>query len=111
VATPPAPTPPLVTLRSQELQPFAQALGDLVEVGNTRVGEARIDAAATPLAFGFGLGGGVFALGCSLGFPRLLEESRGLLCLGRSLDQSTPPRLLQPLTQHQCSKPPSLPLC
>jgi hypothetical protein len=37
-------------LRSQELQPFAQALGDLVEVGHTRVGEARVDAAATPLS-------------------------------------------------------------
>jgi hypothetical protein len=57
VATPPAPTPPLVTLRSQELQPFAQALGDLVEVGHARVGEALVEAATTPPALGLGIGG------------------------------------------------------
>ena len=48
--------PALPTLRGQALQQFAQALGDLVEVGHTRVGEGHVDAATTPPALGLGIG-------------------------------------------------------
>jgi len=48
--TPPVHTPALPTLRGQALQQFAQALGDLVELGHTRVGEGHVDAATTPPA-------------------------------------------------------------
>jgi hypothetical protein len=45
----------LPTLRGQALQQFAQALGDLVEVGHTRVGEGHVDAATTPPALVLGI--------------------------------------------------------
>ena len=48
-------TPTLPTLRGQALQQFAQALGDLVEVGHTRVGEGHVDAATTPPALVLGI--------------------------------------------------------
>ena len=53
--TPPVHTPALPTLRGQALQQFAQALGDLVEVGHTRVGEGHVDAATTPPALVLGI--------------------------------------------------------
>ena len=53
--TPPLHTPALPTLRGQALQQFAQALGDLVEVGHTRVGEGHVDAATTPPALVLGI--------------------------------------------------------
>ena len=43
------------TLRGQALQQFAQALGDLVELGHTRVGEGHVDAATTPPALVLGI--------------------------------------------------------
>jgi hypothetical protein len=49
-------TPALPTLRGQALQQFAQALGDLVELGHTRVGEGHVEAATTPPALGLGIG-------------------------------------------------------
>ena len=54
-APPPVHTPALPTLRGQALQQFAQALGDLVEVGHTRVGEGHVDAATTPPALVLGI--------------------------------------------------------
>ena len=53
--TPPVHTLALPTLRGQALQQFAQALGDLVEVGHTRVGEGHVDAATTPPALVLGI--------------------------------------------------------
>ena len=53
--TPPLHMPALPTLRGQALQQFAQALGDLVEVGHTRVGEGHVDAATTPPALVLGI--------------------------------------------------------
>ena len=53
--TPPVHTPALPTLRGQALQQLAQALGDLVEVGHTRVGEGHVDAATTPPALVLGI--------------------------------------------------------
>jgi hypothetical protein len=55
-------------LRSQRQQQFAQALADLVEVSQPRIGEAHVDAATTPPAFGFGLGG-FFAVARIIGDP------------------------------------------
>ena len=56
--TPPVHTLALPTLRGQALQQFAQALGDLVELGHTRVGEGHVDAATTPPALVLGIGRG-----------------------------------------------------
>jgi hypothetical protein len=51
---------------------LAQALGDLVEVGHARVGEARVEAATTPPALGLGISG-LFGVRCRLVRGRLLS--------------------------------------
>jgi hypothetical protein len=78
-------TPALPTLRGQALQQFAQALGDLVELGHTRVGEGHVDAATTPPALGLGIGVLLAFRQLSLALSLALCLSGGRLVRGRLL--------------------------
>jgi hypothetical protein len=79
--TPPVHTPALPTLRGQALQQFAQALGDLVEVGHTRVGEGHVDAATTPPALVLGIVRGRRLFLALLLFVREHVHILGFLCV------------------------------
>ena len=82
--TPPVHTPALPTLRGQALQQFAQALGDLVEVGHTRVGEGHVDAATTPPALVLGIVRGR-RLFLALLVPRHIISCRDLRSLKKKI--------------------------
>ena len=84
--TPPLHTPALPTLRGQALQQFAQALGDLVEVGHTRVGEGHVDAATTPPALVLGIVRGR-RLFLALLVPRHIISCGDLRSLKKKLNQ------------------------